>query len=576
MGVVGYRSRLEILLKRKKANRSLSEQERTLTREEGWLTLTTKPGNGKITDTGYDKLMAWYTRVPADREISLSADIRVLSFLERDHVTYQEGFGAFLRDTMESDLKTGYPYSNMAFAGGYYGRWNVFVRTGVEKTDKERIRNTYLYEKAGDPELFRTEEGAPRRFSLRIDRRKDGIWASMKDVSGREVLGEEGVFIPLAPESFSLRDRRFFYVGFFAAGASVSVNMNSVRLSVRGAAAPGDRKIVRPGRELFAAPSGSASGDGTAERPYDLRTAVRFCLGGERIIARPGVYRLGEDLILPRTRSGAPDYPRTILCPEPGRAVLDFGGSDAALILEGDHWVLDGLAVVHGMGLQIRGSHNLVRNCFAARNGETGILIRHERNDSPREEWPAFNLVEDCVSFENRDRNECNADGFACKVAAGEGNRFVRCLSYLNADDGFDLFSKNRRIGAVELTDCRSCLNGFKRDGERLVKTSGNGVGFKLGGSGLDVAHSASGCEAFGNKGSGFSSNSNPRMELTDCRAGGNGEANFRFYFTGRKASVKKRIKRCKEENQTAFDSISWLARQKDGELWLLDSSGDE
>ena len=575
LGIACYRSRLEALLKRIKARRSSAGPEKALKMEDGRLTLSTRTGKGKVTDAGYDSLIGFYTRIPADFDLSFSAEIQVLSFLEKEHVTFQEGFGAFLRDTMRPDPKTGYPYSNMAYVGGYYGRWNVFARTGVEKHNVEEVRNIFLHEKAEDPELYRVEPGAPRRFSLRIERRGDGIYASMRDEAGDDVLGAgEDIYFPLNPESLRSRERKAMYVGFFTAGASISVDTKSVRLTLREAHESADREDLPPARDWIVSPDGSASGSGTEENPWDLATAVRRCRGGERIVVRPGRYPLKEDLVFPKAPLGAAPLPRTVVCPEPGRAVLDFGGRAAALILEGDRWVLDGLAVVRGMGLQIRGSHNRVQNCVAARNGETGILIRHQRNDSPREEWPAFNLVEDCVSFENRDRNECNADGFACKVSVGEGNRFVRCLSYLNADDGFDLFAKNRRIGAVELTGCRSYLNGYKRDGERLVKTTGNGVGFKLGGSGLDVDHAAAGCEAFGNRGSGFSSNSNPRMNVTGCRAGNNGGANFTFYFSGRKARVRKTIKNCTELDRADFDSWAWLSERREAETLFPDEAG--
>ena len=127
----------------------------------------------------------------------------------------------------------------------------------------------------------------------------------------------------------------------------------------------------------------------------------------------------------------------------------------------------------------------------------------------------------------------------------------------MNSDDGFDLFSKNRPIGAVRLTECRSWMNGYTlRDG-LPVKTAGNGSGFKLGGSGQPADHEAIRCEAIGNRGYGFTSNSNPRMRLSGCRAGNNRE-NYVYYFSGAGENALRLTEACREADDPAFAPAAW------------------
>ena len=255
-----------------------------------------------------------------------------------------------------------------------------------------------------------------------------------------------------------------------------------------------------------------------------------------------------------------------IFCEQKHGAILDFGGHSCSLIVSGDHWEMDGLAVTGGQGIQIWGSHNRIINCKACENLETGILIRYPDSGSDRELWPSYNVVEDCVSCCNRDPSGHNADGFACKVAAGEGNQFIHCFAWLNTDDGFDLFSKNRKIGAVFLKDCLSWMNGYRllQDGT-LTETEGNGNGFKLGGSGLAIRHRAEFCEAVGNRGMGFTSNSNPMMYLHGCVAGNNLKGNILYYYTG--AAGSKVFADCREyTEEVSCETLLERLGQKTGE----------
>ena len=253
-----------------------------------------------------------------------------------------------------------------------------------------------------------------------------------------------------------------------------------------------------------------------------------------------------------------------------GIPIVDFEGTNRAFRLDADFWEIDGIHATGGHGIIVQGSCNAIRNCRSYRNLETGILIRRADIDAPKETWPRGNLVENCVSYCNADLSGRNADGFACKVAAGEGNRFENCLSFLNSDDGFDLFAKNRQIGAVSLKNCKSCLNGFKVQNDGTVaQTPGNGVGFKLGGSGLAISHTAENCEAIGNKKSGFSSNSNPTLRLFSCSAKNNGKPNINYYYYGEKATPDKTVENCETVDDPDFDPAAVAAK-------LLESIADQ
>ncbi len=279
---------------------------------------------------------------------------------------------------------------------------------------------------------------------------------------------------------------------------------------------------------------------------FDVVKALYDCAPGDRICIPPGHYCFEQDLNVGQTVSGRADMPCVICAEEPGTVILDFMLRMHGLKLLGDYWEISGLTVICGTGITIQGSHNLIRDCCARDNLGTGILIAHEDRESSAEDWPSDNRVEDCVSHDNCDPSGEHADGFACKITAGEGNEFVRCEAYLNADDGFDLFCKNRKTGAVILTDCVSRQNGYLKDATgQLIAARGNGNGFKLGGSGMPVRHQVIGCSAEGNRQFGFTSNSNPCMTLIRCRARDNQSGSVCCYYAGARHREEVTITDC-------------------------------
>ena len=505
------------------------------------------PGIGKITDAGYDQAACLAAGIPACTCVRFRASIRVLEYPAAGERNGQEGLGLFFRDTMDLDPLSGYPYSNLAAAGIFAGAPGLVGRSGITEDSIERILPVSCRADAPDAETLagkRLEillEKNGNRLRAEIGAEGEEPWARFETEAGGEI--------------FSSREPGTLYLGFLAArGCRLEADLDSVSVEVEDPAEEGGALPA-----LYAGPGGSASGEGTPASPLDLRTAIGRCRFGQEIRILPGRYRLQEDLVISKADSGMPGMGKKILPAERDGAwaVLDFGGTEHGFRLEGDCWEISGILLTRGFGLNISGSRNRIHHCAAVANQETGFQIRHPQNDSPRAQWPSHNEISDCVSCLNRDVSEQNADGFACKVAAGPGNRFLRCTAWMNSDDGFDLFSKNRPIGAVRLEDCRSWLNGYAlRDGSP-AETRGNGNGFKLGGSGLAVDHAAYGCEAFGNRGFGFTSNSNPHMRLSACLAGSN-RKNYFFYFTGLQVQPVCIREDCTEQDDPAFDPGTW------------------
>ena len=308
------------------------------------------------------------------------------------------------------------------------------------------------------------------------------------------------------------------------------------------------------GPEVYASPDGTPAGAGTREDPVDVHTATAHARRGLKILLLDGVYILDRPLMLNRLCRGSEDEPIVFMTDprDGGRAVLDFSGITAGgrlcggLCVEGDYWQIENLEVRNTadiqVGVMISGAHNVIKGVTAHNCGNVGIcIIARDPSDKrwhvdPYGDpiWPHHNLVTDCMAYENTDKGHDLADGFACKVFAGEGNAFVNCISHHNSDDGFDLYTKAESgpIGKVILKGCIAYMNGYIHEDGVLIE-GGNGNGFKLGGEGMEGGHTLEGCRAYDNKGEGFDSNSCPDVRLISCMAWDNEKSNIHLY--GRK-----------------------------------------
>lgn len=494
--------------------------------------------------------------------------------------------------------------------GANEGVNNFFLYSGVNRPGG-------VFEE--QPLYYHIREDKPIR--LRISLRKKGSWffADMTTPEGEDLLdplrnggetelaagkrvsGREGSWSAFLPNALCCRDRDRYYLGFFAAdGSKICIHTDTFRLNLTGEEMPEreeipgtipdekeDRKeegasfcpdnqdreekalLTGGGEKIWmVSPEGRSDGEGTEESPLSLEAAIKRSGPGDTVRLKSGRYCLSESVIIGKKHSGTAEKRKTLTGETGlekgsgnGSVILDFEDSSHSLVLGGDYWDVSGIGVTRGNGFFLSGSHNRIRNCRAFRNRETGFQIRYPEIAGSKEFWPSDNLVEDCVSFENRDPAECNADGFACKVAAGAGNCFRNCTAWLNSDDGFDLFAKNREIGAVRIEHCRSYLNGYRltEDGS-IRETAGNGNGFKLGGSGLAISHEVADSIAEGNRLDGFTSNSNPYLNLYRCRSGNNGNNNYSYYYyAGSKILPNRNIVDCRFEDRDGFSARELL-----------------
>jgi hypothetical protein len=290
------------------------------------------------------------------------------------------------------------------------------------------------------------------------------------------------------------------------------------------------------------APTGDDAAAGSATAPWrSLQRAVDHARPGDTILLHDGTYRFAATIQL--TNSGTADAPLRLQAAPGAKPVLCWEGwwpedekvrfLSRGLFLGGNHWHLKGLEICHAPdnGLKIEGSHNVIEQCVFHHNGDSGLqigLYKKAQNDGS---LAASNLVLHCDSYRNFDpktKGE-NADGFACKLFPGPGNRFVGCRAWENADDGWDLYMTTF---AVTIEQCWAWRNGDPKLFPELSSYSGDGNGFKLGGQNQPASHLVRHCIAFDHpfgSGNGFEDNNNSApITVQHCLAWGN-KTNFEF-----------------------------------------------
>ena len=301
-------------------------------------------------------------------------------------------------------------------------------------------------------------------------------------------------------------------------------------------------------RTVYIAPRGSdTTGDGSLEKPWqNLQYAVNQAQPGTHIVCRGGKYSPakntdGKYTIRIKT-SGTAAQPIVIRAYENEVPVFDFEEQlreqmvgDRGVLITGNHWWLFGLHITHAAdnGIKLEGSHNRIERCEFSYNLDTGLQLGfgHKFSDTfpgvseNDGTYCSYNDVIDCDSHHNCDYDAnygSDADGFACKMHNGRGNRFIRCRAWRNSDDAWDLYETDYD---VVLAECWAWESGKAADHTWVkdyitkggsMSFSGNGNGIKLGGNGTGGSskgiHYAFNCIAFGcNSGSsvkGFDCNS--------------------------------------------------------------------
>lgn len=307
------------------------------------------------------------------------------------------------------------------------------------------------------------------------------------------------------------------------------------------------KDFPKPLKVIYMSPMPSnETPDGSEARPYyNLQQAVDAATPGTHIICKGGTYKMkvqSDGKFTVRIKnSGTADAPIIIRCADGEKPVFDFVEGltkervgERGILMLGDYWWLFGLHITHAAdnGIKLEGSHNRIERCTFSYNFDTGIQLgfgHHfvdthpgvSKNDGS---YCAYNDVIDCDSYFNCDYDSnwgSDADGFACKMHNGKGNRFIRCRSWHNGDDGWDLYETDF---SVILAECWAWTPAKKSDhewvkdyvGTSSAGFSGNGNGIKLGGNGEGGSsvgvHYAFNCIAFdckyGNANKGFDENS--------------------------------------------------------------------
>ncbi|MBL0886875.1 carbohydrate-binding protein [Myceligenerans indicum] len=324
------------------------------------------------------------------------------------------------------------------------------------------------------------------------------------------------------------------------------------------------RSYGEPGQAIRVAPNGDPGGDGTANAPLDLHTAVAYAQPGQQIVLAGGTYHPQEAVVIERGRDGTADAPITLMSQPGTRAVLDLSESETGGIwLRGDHWHLYDLEITRSQGyrkpLHISGNHNVIEKIESHHNQDTGLQISGLSAEPPQM-WPSDNLVVSCESHDNRDPLGNDADGFGVKLTVGEGNVIRHSIAHHNIDDGWDLYAKSTTgpIGVVTVEDSVAYDNGWLAADDGLTDL-GEGNGFKLGGESMPGAHILRNSVSFGNLGKGVTSNSGPDVRLENVTSVGNGLAS-----TSRSAMNVQLKTAASSTDYRAAGVLSWQASLAD------------
>ncbi len=350
---------------------------------------------------------------------------------------------------------------------------------------------------------------------------------------------------------------------------------------------------------LYVAPwSKDDSGDGSWEKPYyNLQVAINKAQPGDTIYVRGGSYyptyqQDGSKTTIRIDKSGTADAWFTIKTFPGEFPVLNFKSqpkrqSIRGMLITGNYWHIYGLHITQAgdNGIKLEGSHNLIERCTFSYNDDTGLQLGfgHDfsasgHGSSNDGSWCAYNDIVDCDSYLNYDSDNrgSDADGFACKMHNGKGNRFIRCRAWHNADDAWDLYETDY---SVKLIECWAWCSGIASDFTWAENASGgsfqgNGNGIKMGGNGSGGSskgiHEAWRCVVFGcNKtGSvkGFDQNShNGGVKLVNCLAFNNGK-DFMF---------EKSSTNCEYYNNVCFGEIEISSGAKDDCNAMLKSTDE-
>ncbi|WP_245815850.1 RICIN domain-containing protein [Lentzea albidocapillata] len=294
---------------------------------------------------------------------------------------------------------------------------------------------------------------------------------------------------------------------------------------------------VPPADALYAAPTGRDAASGTLSDPTTLTSALTRVAAGGTIFLRGGTYSFSQTVTIPPTNNGTAGARKKLTAYQGEKPVLNFSAqaedpANRGLAVNGSYWHVQGVIVERAgdNGIFVGGSNNIFERTITRFNRDTGLQLSRMLSSTPKEQWPANNLILGAESHDNADSDGEDADGFAAKLTSGPGNVFRYSVAHNNIDDGWDLYTKSDTgpIGAVTIEDSLAYENGTLSNGGQ----AGNGDrnGFKLGGEDIGVNHVIRRTIAFDNGKHGFTYNRNPgTMTVSNNLSIDNAERNFSF-----------------------------------------------
>ncbi|MFI1743313.1 right-handed parallel beta-helix repeat-containing protein [Thalassobellus sediminis] len=260
----------------------------------------------------------------------------------------------------------------------------------------------------------------------------------------------------------------------------------------------------------------------TVSTPQQVLSALSNASAGDVIYVLEGTYTFNSKFSI--SRSGTNGNLISFLShpDNNSRPLFDFSSmsessSNRAISLSGSYWHIKGIDVFGAgdNGLFINGAYNLIEFCTFSECKDTGLQIASGGNN---------NTILNCDSFYNADSSLENADGFACKLNAGTGNKFIGCRAWQNLDDGWDGYLRGSNNLTTTHENCWAIKNGYLKNG---TVGAGDGNGFKTGGSDDKLLkHNATykNCIAVGNVYDGFDHNSNRGdVVIYNCASYSNG-----------------------------------------------------
>ena len=413
------------------------------------------------------------------------------------------------------------------------GEWKVLKMELRESSGKKQFMFTsasgsYLVTPAlDDPGKIAVEWGSGGNNKLTISYSVDGgAWQQLTEMSS----GGSGAKSYSGKTTLDgQRNVRFRFVGS-------SSNTYVTKITVKSANVvpvdPDDPTYVTEGvwvpakaiptavNTYYISPAGNdETGDGTEAKPwYNIAVAYAAAQPGDHIVCKGGTYKIskyGTDgkLTVRMNKKGTADKPIVIRCAEGEKPVFDFEQQlldcnrqpskvgDRGVLLTGDYHIIFGIHMMHAAdnAIKLEGNHNRIERCEFSYNLDSGIQLGFghkftdthpgvSQNDGT---YCAYNDIIDCDSHHNCDCDAnygSDADGFACKMHNGIGNRFIRCRAWRNSDDAWDLYETDY---SVIIAECWAWESGNGEDHlwvkeylNSSASFSGNGNGIKLGGNG--------------------------------------------------------------------------------------------